>query len=139
MSYTKIVPRIRALLLGSALAAVVFAQQQKAPPPKPQEPAEEDEALLPKTDYSFNPLQAEKEIKVGSFYFKKGSYKAAATRFQEATKWNPGLADAWFRLGEAQERLKDKRAAEEAYRKFIELAPEDRRAQDLKKTLSGKR
>lgn len=138
MSYTKIVPRIRALLLSSTLAAAVFAQQQKAPPPKPQEPAEEDEALLPK-EYSFNPLQAEKELRIGGFYFKKGSYKAAATRFKEATKWNPGLADAWFRLGEAQEKLKDRRAAEEAYRKFIELAPDDRRAQDLKKTLPGKR
>ncbi len=138
MSYTKIVPRIRALLLSSALAVAALAQQQKAPPPKVQEPAEEDEALVPK-EYAFNPLQAEKELKVGSFYFKKGSYKAAAGRFREATRWNPEFAEAWFRLGEAEEKLKDKKAAEEAYRKFVELAPEDRRAADLKKTLAGKR
>jgi tetratricopeptide (TPR) repeat protein len=103
-----------------------------------QEPAEEDEALIPK-EYSFNPLQAEKELNVGNFYFKKGSYKAAAGRFRESAKWNPGFAEAWFRLGEAEEKLKDKRAAEEAYRKFIELAPNDRRSQGLRKNLARKR
>jgi tetratricopeptide (TPR) repeat protein len=138
LSYTKIVPRIRTLLLSSALAAAAFAQQRNAPPPAVQEPAEEDESLIPK-EYAFNPLQAEKELRVGNFYFKKGSYKAAAARFREATKWNPGFAEAWFRLGETEEKLKDKRAAEDAYRKFVELAPDDKRAGSLKKTLAGKR
>lgn len=138
MDYTKIVPRIRALLLSTLLAAALFAQEKKEPPPNVQEPKEEDEALIPK-EYAFNPLQAEKELKVGNFYFKKGSYKAAAGRFREAVKWNPGFAEAWFRLGETEEKLKDKRAAEEAYRKFIELAPDDKRSETLKKILARKR
>lgn len=138
MSYTKIVPRIRTLLLSSLLAAAVFAQQSKEPPPKVQEPEEEDEALISQ-EYSFNPLQAEKELKVGTFYFRKGSYKAAAGRYREALKWNPDYTEAWFRLGQAEEKLKNKSAAEEAYRKFIELAPDDKRAANLKKTLARKR
>ncbi|MEK7404310.1 MAG: tetratricopeptide repeat protein [Acidobacteriota bacterium] len=114
----------RILLLLLALAAA--AQQ------KPQEPPEEDESLAVK-EYSFNPLQAEKEIKIGNFYFKKGSYKAAALRFREATRWNPGLAEAWLRLGETHEKLNDRNAAREAYAKFLALAPKHKRAAEIRK------
>ena len=120
----------RLALLVALSAGLLDAQKQK-----PAEPAEEDESLIPK-EYSFNPLQAEKELKVGAFYFKKGSYKAATRRFQEATKWNPGYAEAYLRLGEAQEKLNDSKAAREAYRKFVELAPEDKRAGEIKRRLS---
>ena len=108
---------------------------QKETPPNEQAPPEEDETLTVKETYAFNPLQAEKDLQVGGFYFKKGSYKAAATRFRAATKWNPGLAEAYFRLGEAEEKLRDKKAAHEAYAKFLELAPADKRAAAIKKKL----
>jgi tetratricopeptide (TPR) repeat protein len=127
-----------ALILTSALAWGALLAQQKAPHPKPQEPAEEDETLIPKKDYAFNPLQAEKELRTGNFYFKKGSYKAAAGRFTEATKWNPGMAEAYFRLGEAQEKLKDHKAAHDAWAKFLELAPQDKRAGEVRKKLASK-
>ena len=58
------------------------AQKQQEPQqPAPVEPPEEDENLKTK-EYSFNPLQAQKELNIGNFYFKKGSYKAAAGRFE---------------------------------------------------------
>lgn len=117
------------ILLGGALCA----QRQKAPPV--QEPPEEDEALTVK-EYSFNPLQAEQELKVGNFYFRKGKYKAAAGRFREAAKWNPGYAEAYLRLGETQNKLKDPKAAREAYRKFLELAPDHPRAAEIKRKLA---
>lgn len=120
--------RIGLLLLAASLAA--GAQQ------KPQEPPEEDETLAAK-EYSFNPLQAEKELKVGNFYFKKGSFRAAASRFREATRWNPGLAEAWLRLGEAQEKLGEQKAAREAFQKFLELAPKHKRAAEIRKKLAG--
>ena len=90
-----------------AAHAAIFAQdkeKQEKPDPQYQEPPEEDVAIAPK-DYVFNPLQATKEVRIGNYYFKKGSYKAAAHRFEEALKWNPGLADAAFRLGESREKL----------------------------------
>jgi len=127
----------RLWLLAAAIAGGIFAQEQKAQEPKPEEPPEEDADLKPK-EYSFNPLQAEKEVKIGDFYLKKGSWRAAAKRYQEATKWSPGYAEAWLRLGDAQEKLKDSKAARESYAKYIELAPDTKQAASLKKKL-GKR
>src|SRR5882757_921552 len=51
---------------------------------KEAEPPEEDDSSKP-TEYAFNPLQAEKELQVGEFYMKKGTYAAAVKRFTEAT------------------------------------------------------
>jgi tetratricopeptide (TPR) repeat protein len=105
--------------------------QQKLPAQE-QQPPEEDEAQKPK-EYSFNPLQAEKEMRIGNFYFHKKSYRAAAQRFREATRWNGNLAEAYFRLGEAEEKQKDLKAAREAYEKFLELAADDKRSPDIRK------
>ena len=123
------------MILG--LACAVLVAQQQRPAPKPQEPVEEDETLVVK-EYSFNPLQAEKEIKVGEYYSKKGSHRAAAQRFREATRWNPGNPDAWLKLAEAQEKLKDKDAAREAWSKYLELKPDAKNAAEIKKKLGGK-
>jgi len=106
-------------------------------PPEEQEPPEEDVTMKPK-EYTFNPLQAEKELKIGDYYFKKGSYRAAAGRFEEATKWNPGMADAYFKLGEAKEKMKDKKSARLAFQKYLELEPDGKEALRAKKALGGK-
>src|SRR5258708_14729438 len=89
-------------------------EPQKQQQPKEAEPPEEDESAKPK-EYAFNPLQAEKEISVGNYYMKKGSFHAAVSRYTEATRWNPTLADAYLKLGEAEEKNKDRKAAKEAY------------------------
>lgn len=113
----------------------VWAQQEKPPAAAPVEPPEEDESLKER-EYSFNPLQAQKEFNVGNFYFKKGSYKAAAMRYEEAVKWNPGYAEAYLRLGEAREKLGQKREAIEAYKAFLEYAPDHKRAGEIRKKLA---
>jgi tetratricopeptide (TPR) repeat protein len=122
---------------GPLLAQEKPASRRPSQPPpevQEQEPPEEDVSLKPK-EYSFNPLQAEKEMKVGGYYFKKGSYKAAARRFREATLWNPTWAEAFLKLGQAEEKLKDPKAAREAYAKYIELAPDGKEASAVKKKL----
>jgi tetratricopeptide (TPR) repeat protein len=101
---------------------------------KEAEPPEEDDSAKP-TEYAFNPLQAEKELKVGEFYLKKGTYGAAVARFTEATKWNPTLAEAYLKLGEAEEKYKNLKAAKEAYTKYLELAPDAKNAPEIKKKL----
>jgi tetratricopeptide (TPR) repeat protein len=112
------------------------AQQKPGPPQeKEQAPPEEDVALKPK-EYSFNPLQAEKELKIGNYYFKKGSYKAATDRFREATRWNANFPEAYVRLGEAEEKQKDWKAAREAYEKFLQLAEDDKRSPEIRKKLA---
>src|ERR1700704_977746 len=99
------------------VAGAICAQNQQTPPPlknqrpkpapagKEVDPPEEDISVKP-TEYSFNPLQAERELKVGNDYLKRGKLRAAEGRFREATKWNENFGDAWLRLGEGEERLK---------------------------------
>ena len=154
--YNLIVSRVSILVaaLSFLSAALLTAQDQQTPPPqkklettrttKPadkiteQEPPEEDDSVAPKT-YSFNPLEAEKDVKVGNYYFKKGNYKAAVNRFREATLWNPTSAEAFLRLGESEEKLRDRKAAREAYEKFIALAPTDKQADAVKKKLESRK
>ncbi len=97
-------------------------------------PVEEDTSLATR-EYGFNPVQAQKEINTGNYYFKKGSYRAAAGRYEEATKWNSGEPEAWLRLGEAQEKLHDKKAAHEAYQKYLDLASDAKNADEIRKKL----
>ena len=129
----------------SALTLIAFAafaetpqkQDKKKEPAKQQEeqpPPDEDEAATAKV-YAFNPLQAQKEVRTGEFYFKKGSYRAASTRFREATKWNPGYAEAWLRLGDAAEKQNDAKTIAEAYSKYLELQPDAKNAAEIKKKL----
>lgn len=129
------------LVAFAALTFPIWAQKKetagKQEPAKQEEqaPPEEDENLQTK-EYSFNPLQASKELKVGNYYFKKGSYNAAALRFREATKWNSGYAEAWLRLGEAAERQKDAKSVREAYSKYLELEPSAKNAAEIRKKLA---
>lgn len=136
-----------AVLFWSLLALPVGAQDQPKEAPKPaaqqppseeQEPPEEDANLKPKV-YAFNPLQANKELQVGMEYFHKRSYKAAAGRFREATNWNPNLAEAWLRLGEAEEKRKNRKDARDAYAKYLELQPEAKDAAEVRKKIAGLR
>jgi len=109
-------------------------QKRPAAQSKEDEPPEEDESAKPK-EYAFNPLQAAHEIQVGEFYMKKGSWGAAIKRFSEATKWNPTSAEAYLRLGDAEAKFKDVKAAKEAYSKYLELAPDAKNAAAIKKKL----
>src|SRR5437762_9594605 len=118
------------------LVLATLARAQQAPKKKDEQaPPEEDEALVPK-EYSFNPLQASKELKVGNYYYKQGKYRAASLRFLEATRWDGTLVEAFLRLGEARERQHDRKGAAEAYAKYLELAPDAKDAADVKKRLA---
>ena len=127
-----------AALFFAALVASGAAQLPPRPAPPPareSELKEEDETLATPAEYVFNPIQALQEIKVGDFYWKKGSHKAAALRYLEATKWNPSLPEAWLKLGEAREKLKDTDAAREAYAKYLEADPDGKRAPGIRKKI----
>src|SRR4051794_31527743 len=130
---------IPALLIACALAQEPQPQLKKrdGKTPAKQEsavPPEEDKSLAVR-EYGFNPVQAQKEIRTGNYYFKKGSYRAAAGRFEEATKWNSGEPEAWLRLAEAEEKLREKKAAHDAYEKYLELASDAKNADEIRKKL----
>jgi tetratricopeptide (TPR) repeat protein len=123
---------------------VVGAQQKPVQPPKPPpvkdqdvvEPPEEDESLKPRV-YSFNPLEAQKDVMVGNQQFKAGHFKAAAKRFEEATKYDPAYAEAYLRLGETMEKLRDKKGYKAAYGKYLELKPDSKSASSIRKKIGG--
>ena len=98
-------------------------------------PPEEDKSLSV-TTYSFNPLQSEKDVRVGNYYLKTGNFKAAAGRYRDATKWNDENSDAWLRLARAAEKSKDPQTAKEAYAKYLKLQPDAKYAPDIRKKLA---
>jgi tetratricopeptide (TPR) repeat protein len=144
----------RACILGVFLSTYGVAQTNTAPPasshdgkpaantaqqpPDETEPPEEDETVKPRT-YTFDPMEAERSIKVGNFYMRQGSrgYRAAAGRYSEATKYDPKNAEAFFRLGEAEEKLKNKEKAGAAFRRVVELSPESKLGKEAQKKLAG--
>src|SRR5215471_14726976 len=133
----------RARWATAFLACALFGQHKEPAPAKQepdsarqeQAPAEEDEALVPK-EYTLNPLQADKELRIGNYYFRKGNFRAAAQRFREASKWNAKLAEAFLRLGEAEEKQRDSKAAREAYQKYLELAPDAKNRAEVTKKIA---
>ncbi len=68
---------------------------------------------------------------------KQGSrgYHAALNRYERATRYNPGNAEAFFKVGEVEEKLKNQEAAKAAYRKVLEIAPDSKLAREAKKKL----
>lgn len=118
-------------------AAPLEEGEKPKPQTSPDDPPEEDESLKPKV-YDFNPLQADKSMAAGEFYYKKGKYPVAVKRFREAGLYNPSLAESFYRLGEAYEKNHQPTEAIEAYRKYVELAPDSKKAAALKKKLDLK-
>ena len=134
---------MRFVLAAWIVSLPLFAQQQpppekKNPPaakPVEEEPPEEDESLIPETCV-LNPLEASRNITAGDFYFKKGNFRAAANRFKRAACWDPSSAEAQLKLGESDEKLKDRDGAREAYQKYLTLSPDAKNASDVKKRLA---
>ena len=139
----------RALYLAFVLAVSTagWAQQksttpaapavQNQQPPDEANPPEEDESLKPRT-YAFDPMASERCIRIGNFYMHKGTpsgYRAALGRYEDATKYNPTSAEAFFHVGEVEEKLKNKDAARLAFQKVLQLAPDSKLASEAKKKL----
>lgn len=133
------------LLILPLAGLLLVAQDAKHPSAKDSKAAaqketpdlpEEDETLKPPEAYAFNPIEAARDIDVGNQYFKKKKYRAAAFRYLEATRYNPTMAEAFLKLGEAREKLNDKASAIEAFNKYIELAPDGKAAGEVRKKLT---
>lgn len=98
-------------------------------------PPDEDASSVPTEKVAFNPVKSKKAVAVGDFYFHKGDFKAAAMRFQEATQYNDANAEAWLRLGEAEEKRESPVAARSAYEKYLQLSPNAKNSGEIKKRL----
>ena len=81
-------------------------------------------------------MQAKKEIVAGDYYFKKPNYNAAERRYLEATRWDPGSEEAFRKLGEAREKLREYGPAREAYLKYIALTEDPKEKEALQKKMA---
>lgn len=124
----------KAPLLVFFLVILVSSIRGFAQPPDETNPPEEDESVAPKK-YVLNPLESERNIKVGNLYFAKKNYRAALSRYQDATRYNPSSQEAFYKVGEAEKKLKHGDAAKVAFRKVIQLAPDTKLAQEAKRKL----
>lgn len=106
---TKTACMLLLLMTWMAVATARMAAQGAPPPP------------LTADEPSFDPLRANKDIEVGTFYLKKGNYDAAIDRFEEAARLQPGLAEPYLKLGQAYEKKKDLPNAVTAYRRYLDL------------------
>lgn len=82
-----------------------------------------------------NPALATKDTQVGMFYLKTGDYQGAYNRFAEATKADPGNADAVFGLAETARRLNHRDEAVRNYQLYLSALPDGPRAKDSRKAL----
>ena len=69
---------------------------------------------------------------IGNFYFKRKRYKAALSRFEEAAGTDPNYAPAYLGLGRAYEKLGLNQKALESYRKYLEMLPSDKDAENAR-------
>ncbi|MGH9694317.1 MAG: hypothetical protein ACRD5Z_09260, partial [Bryobacteraceae bacterium] len=95
------------LILVFFLALLASSARSFTQPPDEANPPEEDESRAPKT-YVLNPLESERNIKVGNYYWDKKNYRAALGRYQDATRYNPSSQEAFFKVGETEKKLKNK-------------------------------
>jgi tetratricopeptide (TPR) repeat protein len=92
-------------------------------------------ASAPPADPAFDPLRAEKDIEVGTYYMHKGNLDAAMDRFTDATKAQPKYALPYRLLGEAQEKKGLKTEAIKSYTRYLELYPHAEDAEKVRRRI----
>ncbi len=83
---------------------------------------------------AYDPVTAEDDIEVGTFYMHKGDIDAAISRFQDAIRARSNLAKPLLLLAVAYEKKNDKSTAVKYYKEYLQVYP---KAPDAKK-IQGK-
>jgi Tfp pilus assembly protein PilF len=77
----------------------------------------------PKDKTVYNPLPAQEDIEVGTFYMHKGDIDAAIPRFEDAIRLQPNLAKPRLLLADAYEKKGDKATAVKYYKEYLQVYP----------------
>lgn len=85
--------------------------------------------------HEWNPLRAMKDVEVGDFYYSKGNYKAAQSRYREALQFKPHDAVATFKLAQALEKTKEPEEARVRYEEYLAILKDGPRASEAKRAL----
>jgi tetratricopeptide (TPR) repeat protein len=95
-------------------------QQRQEPTAEPRE--QEPQAYVPPS--------ATKSVEIANFYFRAKKYNAALGRYQEAITTDPYCANGYLGLGKTYEKLGLKQKALIAYRKYLDLLPSEKQADE---------
>jgi tetratricopeptide (TPR) repeat protein len=85
--------------------------------------------------HPWDPHQAQKDVEVGDFYFKRQNYRAALSRYCEALQYKPNDAVATFRVAESLEKFRDLAGAQAYYQAYLKILAEGPFASQSKKAL----
>lgn len=91
-------------------------------------PAKDREA----PDQAYVPQPAWKSVEVGDFYLKRKVYRAALSRYKEAAQVDPYYPQAYLGLGRVYDRLGLRQKALENYRKYLDLLPSSKQAEEAR-------
>ena len=86
------------------------------------------------------PENAEFANNAGFALYKRGSYQMAVVWLDKATQLDPERSIAYLNLGDALSKIDSKSAltaARDAYRRYLELAPDSKAAPDVRKKLEA--
>ncbi len=78
-----------------------------------------------------DPVEANRNIRVGDFYFKRKNYKAARERYRDAVKYSPRRPNPYAKLIRVLERMEEFEEAVEVCRQFIETNPQASQVKDF--------
>lgn len=84
----------------------------------------------------FDPHKAEKDVEVGDFYYRRQNYRAAASRYKEATELKPSFPVATFKLADAYEKSDQFDEAAVYYREYLRAFPSGEQAPAAREALA---
>jgi Tfp pilus assembly protein PilF len=112
-------------------AALLAGQQPSSSSQQPSQPSADSSSASANTEPPpFNPLPAEKDVEVATFYMRKGDPDASIPRLQEAIRLDPNYAKPRLLLGEIYQKKGDTQDAVKYYKEYLQVFPH---APDAKK------
>jgi tetratricopeptide (TPR) repeat protein len=138
---------LKRIVLGWFVCAIFLPLGSATPAPQQRRPGRP--ALIRDTDAAegkeepdveqekvYNPMMAEKTLKIGDFYFKRKNYAAAIQRYIEALQYQPNRVDAYEALGRTYEKTGDISKAVTLYKDFIAKNPDSAKASEFRSKLA---
>jgi tetratricopeptide (TPR) repeat protein len=140
--------QIALVVLLLALPAAAQQGDQKSTPPPAGPPTGESSSSKPLNQPpaaasdtgTYDPVSAEDDIEVGTFYMHKGDIDAAISRYKDAIRLRSNFAKPRLLLAEAYEKKNDKVGALKYYKEYLVVfpkAPDAKKIQSRIEKLSG--
>lgn len=85
--------------------------------------------------HAFNPLRAVRDNDVGDYYYKRGNYKGALARYQDALAYKDNDAAAHYGMAKCYLKLNDPAQAAVHFREYLRILPNGPLSKDAEKAL----